>query len=98
MHTGERPSGHRGRFTLAAETVQRALRFVQSLGKLPVLVKDSPGFVVNRILLPYMTEAALLFTQGASVEQIDGAMMDFGLPVGPLAPTQHGGVCCAARV
>ena len=44
-----------------AEVVRRALRFVQQMGKLPVLVKDSPGFVVNRVLMPYLVEAARLF-------------------------------------
>ncbi|MGB8166275.1 MAG: 3-hydroxyacyl-CoA dehydrogenase NAD-binding domain-containing protein [Chthoniobacteraceae bacterium] len=82
----------------APETTQRALRFVQAIGKLPVVVKDSPGFLVNRILLPYMTEAALLFTQGASVEQIDGTMVDFGMPVGPLALTDDVGVDVADEV
>ena len=82
----------------APEITQRALRFVQGIGKLPVLVKDSPGFLVNRILLPYMSEAALLFMQGASVEQIDGAMVDFGMPVGPLALTDDVGVDVAEEV
>lgn len=82
----------------APEAVQRALRFVQSIGKLPVLVKDSPGFVVNRILLPYMIEAALLFGQGASVEEIDRTMVDFGMPVGPLALTDDVGVDVADEV
>ena len=55
------------------EIAQRALRFVQQLGKLPVLVKDSPGFLVNRILMPYMIEAGALFWGGASVKDIDAA-------------------------
>jgi 3-hydroxyacyl-CoA dehydrogenase/enoyl-CoA hydratase/3-hydroxybutyryl-CoA epimerase len=80
------------------ETTQRALRFVQGIGKLPVLVKDSPGFLVNRILLPYMIEAGLLFSQGASVEQVDGTMVDFGMPVGPLALTDDVGVDVAEEV
>ena len=71
------PFGFRGacRGLVAA----RALKFVQGIGKLPVLVKDSPGFVVNRILLPYMVEAAELFRAGAEAAEIDGAMRDFGL-------------------
>jgi 3-hydroxyacyl-CoA dehydrogenase/enoyl-CoA hydratase/3-hydroxybutyryl-CoA epimerase len=82
----------------APEVTQRALRFVQRLGKLPVLVKDSPGFLVNRILLPYMIEAGLLFSQGASVEEIDGAMLDFGMPMGPLALVDEVGVDVAEEV
>ncbi len=66
------------------EVAQRALRFVQQIGKLPVLVKDSPGFLVNRILMPYMIEAGALFWGGASVKDIDAAMLDFGMPMGPL--------------
>jgi 3-hydroxyacyl-CoA dehydrogenase/enoyl-CoA hydratase/3-hydroxybutyryl-CoA epimerase len=68
----------------APEITQRALRFAQAIGKLPVLVKDSPGFLVNRILIPYMIEAGVLFWEGASVKDIDDAMLDFGMPMGPL--------------
>jgi 3-hydroxyacyl-CoA dehydrogenase/enoyl-CoA hydratase/3-hydroxybutyryl-CoA epimerase len=87
----------RGRDT-SPETAQRALRFVQRLGKLPVLVKDSPGFLVNRILVPYMAEAGRLFEFGARIEDIDGAMLDFGMPMGPLALTDEVGVDIAADV
>ncbi len=68
----------------APEVTQRALRFVQQIGKLPVVVKDSPGFLVNRILIPYLIEAGALFWGGASVRDIDAAMRDFGMPMGPL--------------
>jgi 3-hydroxyacyl-CoA dehydrogenase / enoyl-CoA hydratase / 3-hydroxybutyryl-CoA epimerase len=61
-----------------------AVQFVKAIGKLPVLVKDSPGFLVNRILLPYMVEAVRLFVEGQSVERIDRLMLDFGMPMGPL--------------
>jgi 3-hydroxyacyl-CoA dehydrogenase / enoyl-CoA hydratase / 3-hydroxybutyryl-CoA epimerase len=67
-----------------AATVNIAMRFVKEIGKLPVLVKDSPGFLVNRILLPYMVEAVRLFTEGHRVETIDRVMLDFGMPMGPL--------------
>src|SRR5204863_313507 len=60
-------------------TVQRAIQFVQQIGKLPLLVNDSPGFLVNRILVPYMIEAGLLFEVGASAQDIDEAMLDFGM-------------------
>ena len=66
------------------EVVRRAVRYVQQIGKLPVVVKDSPGFLVNRILLPYLMEAGLLFESGARIEDIDKAMVDFGMPMGPL--------------
>ncbi len=66
------------------EVTRRALKFVQAMGKLPVLVKDSPGFVVNRVLMPYLIEAARLFEAGAEVKDLDEAMLDFGMPMGPL--------------
>jgi 3-hydroxyacyl-CoA dehydrogenase/enoyl-CoA hydratase/3-hydroxybutyryl-CoA epimerase len=68
----------------SAETAAAAVRFVQKIGKLPVLVRDSPGFLVNRILLPYMVEAGELFAQGAECAEVDAAMLDFGMPMGPL--------------
>jgi 3-hydroxyacyl-CoA dehydrogenase/enoyl-CoA hydratase/3-hydroxybutyryl-CoA epimerase len=68
----------------APEIARRALRFAQQIGKLPVLVKDSPGFLVNRILIPYLIEAGALFWNGANVQDIDEAMLDFGMPMGPL--------------
>ena len=74
------------------QTANSAVRFVQKIGKLPVLVKDSPGFLVNRILIPCMIEAGALFEAGASVEQIDEAMLDFGMPMGPLRLIDEVGV------
>jgi 3-hydroxyacyl-CoA dehydrogenase/enoyl-CoA hydratase/3-hydroxybutyryl-CoA epimerase len=68
----------------SAETAAAAVRFVQKIGKLPVLVRDSPGFLVNRILLPYMVEAGELFARGAEIGEVDAAMLDFGMPMGPL--------------
>ncbi|HEX5218671.1 MAG TPA: 3-hydroxyacyl-CoA dehydrogenase NAD-binding domain-containing protein, partial [Verrucomicrobiae bacterium] len=68
----------------APEVLQRTLQFVQRIGKLPVVVKDSPGFVVNRILMPYLIEAGNLFESGASIADLDAAMLDFGMPMGPM--------------
>src|SRR5207248_1104021 len=68
------------------EVLQRALRFVQQIGKLPVIVQDSPGFLVNRILMPYLVEAGNLFAAGASVTELDEAMLDFGMPIKLHAP------------
>lgn len=78
--------------------VDRTLRFVQGLGKMPVVVKDRPGFVVNRILMPYLTEAGHLFSGGASVADIDGCMLDFGMPMGPLRLIDEVGVDVANHV
>jgi 3-hydroxyacyl-CoA dehydrogenase/enoyl-CoA hydratase/3-hydroxybutyryl-CoA epimerase len=86
-----------GRETLP-DVAQRAVQFAQRVGKLPVLVKDSPGFVVNRILLPYMVEAAELFWKGDRADWIDGAMLHFGMPMGPLRLTDEVGVDVALDV
>jgi 3-hydroxyacyl-CoA dehydrogenase/enoyl-CoA hydratase/3-hydroxybutyryl-CoA epimerase len=82
----------------SAETQDRALRFVRSIGKLPVVVKDSPGFLVNRILMPYLIEAIRLFSEGNPPEVIDGAMLDFGMPMGPLRLLDEIGLDVAAHV
>ena len=80
------------------EVVRRSVRFVQQLGKLPVVVQDSPGFLVNRILMPYLIEAAHLFESGARVEDIDETMLDFGMPMGPLRLIDEVGVDVAQHV
>jgi 3-hydroxyacyl-CoA dehydrogenase / enoyl-CoA hydratase / 3-hydroxybutyryl-CoA epimerase len=54
------------------------------LGKVPVVVADGPGFLVNRVLGPYLNEAGHLLGEGATVEQIDRVAIDFGMPMGPL--------------
>ena len=80
------------------ESVRRAVQFARQMGKLPVVVKDSPGFLVNRILVPYLLEAGLLFESGARVIDIDEAMLDFGMPMGPLRLIDEVGVDIAADV
>ncbi|MGB0582876.1 MAG: 3-hydroxyacyl-CoA dehydrogenase NAD-binding domain-containing protein, partial [Limisphaerales bacterium] len=80
------------------EVLHRAVEFTQAIGKMPVVVKDSPGFVVNRILMPYMIEAALLFEQGADIHDIDEAMLEFGMPMGPLRLCDEVGVDVAWHV
>ena len=79
-------------------TLNTALRFAKQIGKLPVLVKDSPGFLVNRILLPYMVEAVRLFAEGYRIETIDRTMLDFGMPMGPLRLTDEVGLDVAEHV
>ena len=82
----------------APEIAQRAVQFIQRIGKLPVVVRDRPGFLVNRILLPYLSEAGELFAAGADPVAIDEAMLDFGMPMGPLRLTDEVGVDIAADV
>src|SRR5437588_4662398 len=65
-------------------TIARALAFVRQIAKLPVIVRDSPGFLVNRVLFPYLLEAAELFENGVSTREIDDALLQWGMPMGPL--------------
>ena len=74
------------------EVLQRSVQFVQKLGKLPVVVQDRPGFLVNRILMPYLIEAGHLFAHGADVEKLDQCMLDFGMPMGPMRLMDEVGV------
>jgi 3-hydroxyacyl-CoA dehydrogenase / enoyl-CoA hydratase / 3-hydroxybutyryl-CoA epimerase len=64
------------------ETVTAIATLSRKLGKLPVIVNDGPGFLVNRILLFYLNEAATLLGQGAAIEEVDAALQQFGMPMG----------------
>ena len=66
------------------DTKEHALAFVRQIGKLPVVVRDSPGFLVNRVLFPYLLDAAELFENGVEAEKIDNALVKWGMPMGPL--------------
>ena len=66
------------------QTIQNAIAFTQHIGKLPLPVKSSPGFLVNRILMPYLVEAFTLYDEGLAPEAIDKAATDFGMPMGPV--------------
>ena len=66
------------------EALATVYRFAVELGKVPVLVNDGPGFLVNRILGPYLNEAGHLLEDGATVQSIDGTAKRFGMPMGPL--------------
>jgi 3-hydroxyacyl-CoA dehydrogenase/enoyl-CoA hydratase/3-hydroxybutyryl-CoA epimerase len=74
------------------------LAFVKQINKLPLAVKSAPGFLVNRILLPYMLEAVSLLEEGVAGPVIDKAAMEFGMPMGPieLADTVGLDVCLHA--
>jgi len=73
----------RGDKTSDATTIT-TVAFAKKIGKIPIVVKNSPGFLVNRILGPYINEAAILLEQGTRIEAIDRAMVKFGMPMGPL--------------
>ena len=77
------------------ETILKATQFVKKTGKLPVIVKDSPGFLVNRILMPYLIEAVNLANHGVNIEHTDKLLRKFGMPMGPfrLIDEVGGDVC-----
>ncbi len=80
------------------EAVATAVAFARRLGKTPVIVKDGPGFLVNRLLAPYIAEAVRCVMDRVPVETIDGAMTEFGMAMGPLAVLDEVGFDTAARV
>ena len=78
--------------------IDRATGFVRHIRRVPLVVKSSPGFLVNRVLMPYLLEAVRLREEGLSVAAIDRAATAFGMPMGPLklADTVGLDVCLAA--
>ncbi|HVX10136.1 MAG TPA: 3-hydroxyacyl-CoA dehydrogenase NAD-binding domain-containing protein [Pirellulales bacterium] len=66
------------------ETVATAVAFAKMVGKSPIVVNDGPGFLVNRLLLPYMNEALELLLDGVEIKHIESAAKGFGLPMGPI--------------
>lgn len=68
---------------VAPETVEALYKWVLRVKKTPVVVKDGPGFLVNRILMPYLNEAGYLLEEGVSVKDLDQAALNFGMPMGP---------------
>jgi 3-hydroxyacyl-CoA dehydrogenase / enoyl-CoA hydratase / 3-hydroxybutyryl-CoA epimerase / enoyl-CoA isomerase len=83
------------------ETVVTIVELSKRIKKTPIVVNDCAGFLVNRILLPYMTEALALLLEGASMDAIDRAAMKFGMPVGPIALQDMVGLdtsCFAGKV
>lgn len=65
------------------QTVATAVAYTKSLGKMPVVVHDGPGFLVNRLLTPYLEDALNLLAEGQPIAAIDGAARKFGMPMGP---------------
>lgn len=78
--------------------VAAAEAFVRKIGKTPVLVADAPGFLVNRLLMPYLAEALRGLAEGAPIDEIDRTLTRFGMPMGPLALLDRIGIDVAARV
>jgi 3-hydroxyacyl-CoA dehydrogenase/enoyl-CoA hydratase/3-hydroxybutyryl-CoA epimerase len=69
----------------SADAIVTAVQFGRRMGKTVIVVADSPGFWVNRILLPYLNEAGFLIEEGVPIEVIDDVMTRWGFPVGPIA-------------
>ncbi|HST07558.1 MAG TPA: fatty acid oxidation complex subunit alpha FadJ [Gemmatimonadaceae bacterium] len=74
-----------------------AVTYGKKLGKTVIVVNDGPGFYVNRILSPYLNEAAILLDQGVAVDLIDKAIVDFGFPVGPITLVDEVGLDVATK-
>jgi 3-hydroxyacyl-CoA dehydrogenase/enoyl-CoA hydratase/3-hydroxybutyryl-CoA epimerase len=87
----------RGRRT-SDQALVTAVALARRMGKTPVVVADSPGFVVNRILMPYLSEAMALLGEGYALADIDGAMRRFGMPMGPFEVLDEVGLDVAHKV
>lgn len=82
----------------SAEAVATAFAFARELDKKPVVVSDGPGFLVNRLLAPYLNEAGFLLSEGVTIEELDRAFEDFGLPMGPCRLLDEVGLDVASHV
>lgn len=81
------------------ETVATIFELSKKMGKMPVVVKDGPGFLVNRLLLPYMAEAAFLLQEGMEIKTVDTAYVkEFGMPMGPFALMDEVGLDVCIKV
>ena len=81
----------------APEAIVTAVRFGRRMGKTVIVVADQPGFWVNRILSPYLNEAAILLSEGVPIELIDRTMTAWGFPVGPIALLDQVGLDVAEK-
>lgn len=82
----------------SAETVATTVAFAKAQGKTPIVVEDGAGFYVNRILAPYMNEAARLLLAGEPIEHLDKSLVKFGFPVGPITLLDEVGIDVGAKV
>lgn len=81
------------------EAVATIFELSKRMGKLPVVVKDGPGFLVNRILVPYLIEAAWLLEDGMSIETVDRRFKkEFGMPMGPYTLMDEIGIDVCIKV
>jgi len=82
----------------SAETIATTVAFARKQGKTAIVVGDSAGFYVNRILAPYINEAARCLLEGESIEHIDNALVNFGFPVGPLQLLDEVGIDVGTKI
>ena len=80
------------------ETIERTVLFARRLGKTVIVVEDRPGFLVNRLLLPYMNEAAYLLEEGFAPNCIDSTARKFGMPMGPIELVDQVGIDVGYKV
>lgn len=83
---------------VSPETVEALYKWVLKVKKTPVIVKDGPGFLVNRILMPYLNEAGYLLEEGVSVKDLDQAALNFGMPMGPCRLLDEVGIDVGVKV
>ncbi|MGD8170029.1 fatty acid oxidation complex subunit alpha FadJ [Vibrio sp. TRT 21S02] len=84
--------------TTSDETISTVVELARKQGKTPIVVKDSAGFYVNRILAPYMNEAAQVLMSGKPIEHLDASLLNFGFPVGPITLLDEVGVDIGAKI
>jgi len=83
---------------VSEETIQKLYKWALDVKKTPVVVNDCPGFLVNRILAPFLNEAAYLLDEGVSIEAIDKATINFGMPMGACRLMDEVGLDVCAHV
>lgn len=82
----------------SSETISTTVEFARRQGKTPIVVQDGAGFYVNRILAPYMNEAANVLLSGEPIEHIDKALVSFGFPVGPMKLLDEVGIDVGTKI
>jgi 3-hydroxyacyl-CoA dehydrogenase/enoyl-CoA hydratase/3-hydroxybutyryl-CoA epimerase len=80
------------------EAVATIFQFSKLLGKTPIVVKDAPGFLVNRLLMPYLNEAVYLLAEGVAIPEIDRVLLKFGMPMGPMELIDEVGIDVGEKV
>ena len=83
---------------VSQETIDKLYKWVLDAKKTPVVVNDCPGFLVNRILAPFLNESAYLLEEGVSIEALDKALLNFGMPMGPCRLMDEIGLDVCAHV